>query len=696
MTSNEKDPVFKYDKPGTYRVVLIADNQQCLDSVSKTITVIDPNIVADFTYDLACENEVKLILDDASTANGVLVRWDWRVTEGTRIYLDSTQHAEIDLDKGGKIKVELTVTDTNGCEASITKELSLPTVSLELIGDSLSICQGDSTKLLINGNADYTYTWDPITYLNFDPPHDPTAKPVEDITYRVKVSNDTCSLSDSIFIMVRDSFEVEIEGTDTTCDGRVILVAKSDSTDVFEWSLLPDFSVIIGTGDTLKYTIDKTTRFYVRAGGEDDCRGSNSILVEYGVLDVIIKDVYILCDGGGFLTLNENGDSTLVYKWSPGSILDDSTRYNPTGEFLKTTFLTVSVYNPSFPQCKKIFEVEVRVSIPIEITGLPSDTILCDQDSLKLKIGLNIEPKTIVWTDEKGTVVGNGFEVVITPPDSGWIFVIVTDSLGCEASDSIFIRNYPLDILIIYPKEACVGDSICFEVVNKGLTNIDVTWTVEDQLMIGEKICFFPRDKNGRYKIRIDYGDGCRFEKVLDIVIYGIEEINATADPTRLELGRTVQLDVDATDADTYQWSPERIIDDPTLRNPIAKPDSVGTHRFIVKVTDVNGCMAWDTVEVEVIPLDCNKGVFLPNVFSPNGDGLNDVLYVRSNVILDMELIIFNRWGQEVFRSVSQSDGWDGNYNGSQLGPDVFNYHLKYSCIDEASYSKTGNVTLIR
>lgn len=93
---------------------------------------------------------------------------------------------------------------------------------------------------------------------------------------------------------------------------------------------------------------------------------------------------------------------------------------------------------------------------------------------------------------------------------------------------------------------------------------------------------------------------------------------------------------------------------------------------------------------------EVGASVFVPNVFSPNGDGSNDVLRVRGKGIEDMQFIIFNRWGEKVFETMDVSTGWDGTYNGEPMNLSVFVYVLKGKYKDGKLFDVKGNVTLMR
>jgi gliding motility-associated-like protein len=113
-----------------------------------------------------------------------------------------------------------------------------------------------------------------------------------------------------------------------------------------------------------------------------------------------------------------------------------------------------------------------------------------------------------------------------------------------------------------------------------------------------------------------------------------------------------------------------------------------------VNITDNNGCVITNTVEVDV-QLICGD-VFLPSGFSPNGDGFNDTWCVYGNCVKTFNLQVFNRWGEKVFESGSKESCWDGVYNGVLQNDAVFIYQLSATLVNGEVVVKKGNVTLVR
>jgi gliding motility-associated-like protein len=120
------------------------------------------------------------------------------------------------------------------------------------------------------------------------------------------------------------------------------------------------------------------------------------------------------------------------------------------------------------------------------------------------------------------------------------------------------------------------------------------------------------------------------------------------------------------------------------------------TKPYRVLITDENGCTASDSVMIKIIS-SCEEDLFVPNLFTPNNDGKNDVLYVRGNGVQAIETFrVFDRWGNLVFETDDMTKGWDGSYKGSMLNDGVFVYYVKGACSDGAAIDKKGNVTLLR
>ena len=183
------------------------------------------------------------------------------------------------------------------------------------------------------------------------------------------------------------------------------------------------------------------------------------------------------------------------------------------------------------------------------------------------------------------------------------------------------------------------------------------------------------------------------------IVVYPIPKINIEQDEYTLLVGNSVLLKTTySADITNYKWTPYVGLSCINCPQPTASPRN--TIDYFVRVLNDGGCKAEDKVTVTVI---CNNAnIFIPNTFSPNGDGMNDVFFVRGKGVAAVKAItIFNRWGIIVFQksNININDalaGWDGTYNSTILTPDVFVYKVDVVCENNQVFSLKGNVTLIK
>ena len=141
-------------------------------------------------------------------------------------------------------------------------------------------------------------------------------------------------------------------------------------------------------------------------------------------------------------------------------------------------------------------------------------------------------------------------------------------------------------------------------------------------------------------------------------------------------------------------------VDDATTQTVVIGPFSSRAYYYVDDVSVI----LLDSIQDSVPPVNPpttnepkpSNSVWLPNIYSPNGDGENDVLYVRGNNIKELTFIVYNRWGEKVFESKDINYGWDGSYKGEMLNPAVFVYYAEGTYIDGNPFSKKGNVTLVR
>jgi gliding motility-associated-like protein len=150
------------------------------------------------------------------------------------------------------------------------------------------------------------------------------------------------------------------------------------------------------------------------------------------------------------------------------------------------------------------------------------------------------------------------------------------------------------------------------------------------------------------------------------------------------------QIQLHASGADNYVWSPAQWLSNDAIATPIASPQAPITYQVIG--TTEGGCS--DTAEVHI---DIYKTILIPNAFSPNGDGLNDLFSIQNfgyQVVKDFE--IFNRWGQIIFQTRDGVKGWDGMINGQPADCGYYFYQIKLQLEDNSIAQYKGDIMLMR
>jgi gliding motility-associated-like protein len=117
---------------------------------------------------------------------------------------------------------------------------------------------------------------------------------------------------------------------------------------------------------------------------------------------------------------------------------------------------------------------------------------------------------------------------------------------------------------------------------------------------------------------------------------------------------------------------------------------------YTLIVSDSNNCTTTNTATINDLSINCDYHIFLPNIFSPNGDGINDILFVRGVGIASFNLTVYSRWGEKVFETNDLKIGWDGNYKGKEMNAAVFVYYLTANMLDDEKIEKQGNITLVK
>jgi gliding motility-associated-like protein len=338
---------------------------------------------------------------------------------------------------------------------------------------------------------------------------------------------------------------------------------------------------------------------------------------------------------------------------------------------------------------------------PLTVIGLPvlqltNDTTICESSPTPLRVsGAN----TYTWTSSSPATLSctNCASPVITTAANTLYKVTGVASSGCSSVDSVLVRVQPKYTLSATPDvSVCIGSSVQLNATgapnymwspSTGLTAVNIpnpkasptattTYTVIGYDSVG---CFTDT-------------------ATVTATVFNYPTVSLGADST-ISIGNPLTLNsIVSNDVVSYRWIPTTDLSCSNCPNPTLVTRQDMLYRLLV--TNIGGCVAEDSIRIIVT---CNNSsVFVPNTFSPNGDGMNDVFYPRGKGIFSIRNIkIFNRWGESVFekRDFAPNDpssGWTGMFKGQKAETGVYTYYIEIVCNSSQVIKYFGNINLIQ
>lgn len=389
------------------------------------------------------------------------------------------------------------------------------------------------------------------------------------------------------------------------------------------------------------------------------------------------------------------------YLWDFGNGDTSSVIYSPTITYTDTgTYVVYLITEDSIcgliDTAMQIIEVVATVDV-----NASSDTFFCAPATLTLIS--NALGGSVAWSNDPSfsdtlNLSPSDVDIVVNINSDSTFYVSVYNEY-CNKVDTVNIFYSSLSPQITGLNTLCVGDSTVLIATNSvpGLTYL-IDWSPNTGIVSGDgtsTIVVSPGDST-TYTVVFTTPSGCSDTASYDVNVVDPAGAGFIAWPDDYVIfsGDSTLVHVIPATAVTYSWTPPTNLSHPDSTNSYAFPPST----TIYSVTgDFGTCSITDTLIIRVVDFICDeKYVYLPNAFTPNGDGINDVLMVRTSDKVQIYLAVFERWGEKVFETSDKNLGWDGKVNGRDADPAVFDYYLKAVCPGGQEFFKKGNITLIR
>ena len=514
----------------------------------------------------------------------------------------------------------VTVTDNNNCINTDTLflavEQNVPT-DAGGINDTLNICEGltqvlGASPTSPNGS---TYQWNPTSTLTSPNSSNPTAQPLTPSWYTVESNNDTCSGVDSVFVNFFPSLIASSGSNQQICIGdSTSIVASGGNT--YNWS-----PVLNASGDTILindsinnpqvFPIDTTT-FYVTITDTNGCLKTDSTIIIVNPLpNFDLGSNTSLCLNDSLNLLASGGNN---YVWMPNYNITNTSIANPiVFNIVDTTyFVTVTDSN----SCINSDSINISVNPLPTVNASANDTVIC-YGSNTLLIGTGA--LSYVWSPTDSLSNPN-IPFPSANPDTSTLFTLIgTDANGCGGIDSVNITVLPLPIV-----DAGEDSIICpgLSVQLSGSGGLSYQWLNPINLnnfLIANPIA--TPDTITTYILQATDLNGCINTDTAIIYLY--EPANANAG-FNLSICLDESVLLTASGGVSYNWEPSNFVNRPDTSIVLATPND--DMEFIVEVIDTNGCIDFDTIQVQVFiansigdTLICKGDSVQANIFGDPG-----------------------------------------------------------------------------
>ncbi len=705
------------NQPGMYTLAVTNDFNGCAatdvvaitqDTITPTIAISDPQVL---NCDLTAQQ-----LQAGNSSQGTEFQYTWTTPNGNINSGGQTLQPTINAPGEYTLLIENT---SNGCDALASIVVEQDTITPEVAALTPDTLTCAVTNVAIDASAsssgpDFDYNWSTSNgqIISGGQTNSPTVS--SGGTYTLVLTNTANFCSSELTIpVVQDTLAPVAEAGTTAelnCDSpSLILSGTGSSTGGFsyEWQ----GPGVLNGGGTLNpavnlpgtYTLVVTNNFNQCTAMDaveitQDVNLPSVVFTPPGMLTCAVETV--LLDASA----STQGDN-FTFNWST---LD--------GNFVgSTTSLAVSIDEPGtydltienmLTGCSNSNQVVVDQDIIAPVAEAGNTFVLeCWEDTANLDGSNSQQGPNITY---QWTTIGGGFTSgtttsapVINAPGLYTLLVTNTEN-GCSAQDQVLVTQPVPEASFDLIQPPCFGDpgTIRFPQVTGGTPPYEFSIDGGDSYQAGS---IFTNVTPGNYELIVRDENGCTYEASAAIIqpdstVAIIEPAEAT-----IQFGESYTINgqtnlIPGEIADIFWSNPGSLSCDDCLR-PTARP--LRTTDYLVTVVSQNGCIDQAPFRLFV---DRTQTVYVPNAFSPNGDGTNDLFYIfaRSGVIENIRAFrIYNRWGEPVFEGYNLSPnnpehGWDGTFRGEQMNNAVFAWHAEIEFIDGTVEHFKGDVQLSR
>lgn len=727
------DPWAYPSATGWYYINTTDPGTSCVYTDSVFVNVGEPFSIA-ITPDTAVCDVAGIVLN-AEPSSGTDHTWTW--TPDDFLNADFVQSPTATPTVTTTYAVE--VTNGQGCVALDTVTISVgQLLDLNVSVDQNSICAGETVELVADldgGGAGITHSWSPPVSVE-DPTSAITFAMPTVTTMFVDLVVDTlsgCTLVDSVLVNVSSVLTATAIPDTLVCTGIGLplgVVHDVPAPATIAWS--PAAFLTGANTATPVVQFDSTMTYSVIVTDVNGCSAFDTVVVTVALANLQIIADTAFCDGGSVLL--DAGFPDAAHVWSTGETTQ-TLLVEESGDY--TVTLTAA------SGCTREHTTTVTVH-PLPVVDIGVDPGLCVGDSWTLDAGNPAADHT--WST-------GALTQTITVDVDGTYAVEVTDGFGCVNTDSVALVFHPLPVFTLSDTTVCISEVITVDAGNEGSTYL---WST------GETTRTIDLATNtATVQVIVTTAENCVDSADVSVTFIPFPELDLGPD-TALCDTESITFNAEGPGL-TYSWSTgstepfATFVDDAlvwvstnngyctstdtvnVVFNPLPIPGllplyetcfDIPPHYLVLDAGNTDCTFLWNTGETTgtiyakdhqvytvliTTPLNCSieestvlveycpNALYVPNGFSPDGDGLNDLFLPVGNNIAKVQLSIFDRWGQLIHSGEDATAFWDGTMAGEFVKDDVYIWKMVYRFYTDASSTtltpeaeRVGHVTVLR
>ncbi len=716
--SNASSPTHVFNGAGTFYVQLTAvSDQGCLASVVNEVTVF-PLPQAAFTAGAACPGDTSQFTDISTTPQGSISGWSWNFGDGTPVVSGVASPAHV-YPGSGSYPVQLVAISSLGCRDTVMAFVGVkeaPVAAFSTIGP---YCESSpvatSNTSFLPGGTIVSNQWDfgNGNGSNLANPVIGFQQPGSFIVSLIVTGSNACrdTMINTIQILPAPD---PVFSTQNACEETPVLFSENSLSA----SPLQSWNWNFGDGDTSQlpapvhsYQQPGTFQVYLKITNADGCSADTLLPIVVYPEPLAAFTHTDQCPGVPVPFTDQStivaGSTVSSWEWNFGDASPLSTIQSPVHLYPQPGTYTVSMVATSSFGCRDTAWRPVTV-YPLPQASFSTDTV-CEGLPTSFSNRSVIASGSIVsWN----WIFGDGFSDNAYTPSHVYVSggnytatLFATSDKGCSDSVSLPVRiwHLPDPALQADVRSGCEPLQVYFNDSSSALDGVINSWIWD----FGDNSTGSGASTGNLYSGPGLYGVSLQVTTTLgctnDTVYPAYIEVfpNPVAafryDPEHPGVFMPeVNFYDQSAGASQWHWDfgdTATPVSVSTEQHPVYRYTQPGEYTVMLIVISAEGCR--DTVW-KVLEVRDDFVLWIPNAFSPNQDGSNDLFQVKGFGYSDYEMSIFNRWGQRIYASTDDAKGWDGTCLGEQAAMDVYVYRVDIKDVFGNPHSYTGRVTLVR